>query len=185
MPRPGRARRPPGARCLRVLVIAIVVATGVSPCGALTLAPLTLAELTDLAPIIVRARCSERQSSSGVGGRVDSVARFEVIESLKGTPGVHLDVRQLGGRSGEVEVVVPGAPLSGVGDEALLFLAPGGSGMLEVVGVAQGYLPVAAMPGGEALVRVSSHLAPEFADRAMQPLSRVIATVRSLAREAR
>jgi hypothetical protein len=176
-----------GARIAARIGLAVALAAGVSIGGApgtsfaLTLAPLPLEQLLDAAPIVVRARCLERQSASGADGRIDSLARFAVLERVKGASGAEIVVRQLGGRDGDREVVVPGAPLSEPGDEALLFLAEGASGGLEIVGIAHGYLPIVAVPGGETLVRVSSRLGPEFSGGGVRPLATVLARVRALA----
>ncbi|HZR83296.1 MAG TPA: hypothetical protein VFD92_19535 [Candidatus Binatia bacterium] len=173
----------PGRAAVRAAAaVAAFAATALAPAAgrALTLSPLSLAELTAAAPIVVRARCEERQARR-VGDGADTLARFSVLERVKGDPPDEVVVRELGGRAGAVEVTVPGAPASEPGDEALLFLAPAASGELEVVGIAHGYLPVVAMPGGGPVVRLPSRLAAELGGGATRPLATVLARVRELA----
>ena len=52
--------------------------------SALTLAPMTLEQLTGTASIVVRARCIDRTVTRSPDGRIESLARFEVVTRAKG-----------------------------------------------------------------------------------------------------
>ena len=146
---------------------------------ALTVAAMRLDELTSASTDVVRARCVARQVTRDGGGRIESIARFAVLDRVKGVEAAEVDVRQLGGRLGGDELIVPGAPLSEPGDEAVLFLEPGPDGALQVVGLALGYLPVATTPGGESRVRVWASLGVEFAGGGIRSVSEVLERVRA------
>jgi hypothetical protein len=145
---------------------------------ALTLAPLTFEQVTQAAQQVVRARCLDRQTTSDASGRVESLAQFEVLERVKGGGSRRVTVRELGGRLDDRSVVVPGAPLSEPGDEVLLFLEPGESGLEQVVGLALGYMPIVTLPGSGALVRVAPSLERGLGRGGLEPLGRVLERVR-------
>ncbi len=86
---------------------------------------------------------------------------------------------------GGTEMVVPGAPRSRVGDEAVLFLEHAPDGTLRVVGMALGHLPVVTTAPGVGRVRVSPHLGPGFESGGMRPVSDVMTRVRRLAERPR
>lgn len=150
------------------------------PARALTLAAMPLEDMTRIATVVVRARCLDRQTTRSAGGRIESLARFEVTEEAKGAGERVVTVRQLGGRLDGAEVVVPGAPLSEPGDEALLFLEPHDGDVLGVVGVALGYMPVAVLPGSGAVVRVSRVLGDEYAAGGVRPVADLLQRVREI-----
>jgi hypothetical protein len=173
-PRAG-ARR---AARLATAALAAVVLLDAAAARALTLAPLTFEQVTQAAQQVVRARCLERQTTSDAAGRIESLARFEVLERVKGGGPSAITVRELGGRVDDRSVVVPGAPLSEPGDEVLLFLEPGESGLEHVVGLALGYMPIVTLPGSGALVRVAPSLERGFGRGGLEPLGRVLERVR-------
>ncbi|MEW6272414.1 MAG: hypothetical protein AB1689_24290 [Thermodesulfobacteriota bacterium] len=149
---------------------------------ALTLAAMPLEEMTRAASVVVRGRCVDRQVTRSATGRIESLARFEVLEEAKGEGARVVTVRQLGGRlEGDgVELVVPGAPLSEPGDEALLFLEPHDGEVLTVVGLALGYMPVAVLPGSGAVVRVSRVLGADYASGGVRPVGDLLQRVREI-----
>jgi hypothetical protein len=151
------------------------------PAWSLSLAALTLEELAAGADVVVRGRCIDREPTRS-GGRIESVARFEVLDRLLGDTGPVVEVRQWGGRSGDLQTIAPGAPLSEPGDEAVLFLAAEPDGSYRVVGVASGYLPVVPSALARPVVRVSRVLGPEFASAGGWPIERFAERVRGLAR---
>lgn len=152
---------------------------------ALTLAPMSLADLTSAAETVVRARCLDRTATRTADGGIESVARFEVVEVAKGEPAKIVEVRQPGGSIDGTEMVVPGAPLSEPGDEALLFLERSPSGNLRVVGMALGYLPIVSGPPGGAMVRVAPYLGEGFESGGLRPVRDVLTRVRRLAERPR
>ena len=164
-----------------VLAVCAVLAPAARLARALTLAPMTLEQLTGTATIVVRARCIDRTVTRSTDGRIASLARFEVVARAKGDAPDVVTVRQLGGRSGDTELVVPGAPLSETGDEVVLFLEPRDDGTHGVVGLALGYMPVVTLPGTGAAVRTSSTLGGVFADGGVHPVGELLDRVRAIA----
>ena len=166
-------------RCWQICVgLALALCSGRA--SALTLAAMPLEELTRSASLVVRARCIDRQVTRTPDGRIASLARFAVVEAAKGSaPGV-VTVRELGGRSGDTELVVPGAPLSEPGDEVVLFLEPLEGDVLGVVGLALGYMPVAVLPGSGATVHLSRTLGNVAARGSVRPVAELLDAVRRI-----
>jgi hypothetical protein len=148
---------------------------------ALTLAPMTLEQLTGNAALVVRGRCIDRTVTRSADGRIGSLARFQVVARAKGDAPEVVTVRQLGGRIDDSELVVPGAPLSESGDDVVLFLEPRDDGTHGVVGLALGYLPVVTLPGSGAGVRTSRMLGGVFADGGVHPVDELLERVRTIA----
>lgn len=170
----------PSLRCLVTLGALVFTFGTARQAGALTLAAMPLDELTRTATLVVRARCLDRQVTRGADGRIESRARFEVLEAAKGHAPSVVTVRQLGGRIGDTELVVPGAPLSEPGDEAVLFLEPYDGDVVGVVGLALGYLPVAVVPGGGARVRLPKSLGAEHGAGGVRPVGELLDRVRAI-----
>ncbi|HYC22464.1 MAG TPA: hypothetical protein VEI94_07170 [Candidatus Bathyarchaeia archaeon] len=168
----------------RVACVALLagVATLLAPARAraMTLAAMDLEDLTHTSSLVVRARCIDRQAVRNESGQVETVVRFQVLESAKGQASGYVTVRQLGGRLDGLDVVVPGAPQSQEGDEAVMFLEPGTDERMQVVGLARGYFPVVAMPGGSAVVRVASALDRKFPAGGMRPVGEFLHRVREI-----
>jgi hypothetical protein len=163
------------------LVCTIVAVVSPQVAHALTLAPMTLEQLTGNATLVVRARCIDRAVTRSTDGRIESLARFQVVTRAKGDAAEVLTVRQLGGRIDDGELVVPGAPLSEPGDDVVLFLEPRDDGTHGVVGLALGYLPVVTLPGSGAAVRTSRMLGGVFADGGAHPVDELLDRVRTIA----
>lgn len=173
-------------RVLPVLAIGVLAASGtlapaVRVARALTLAPMTLEQLTGSATIVVRGRCIDRTVTRTADGRIESLSRFAVVTRAKGEAPDVVTVRQLGGRVDDTELVVPGAPLSEPGDDVVLFLEPRDDGTHGVVGLALGYMPVVTLPGSGAAVRTSSTLGGVFAGGGVHPVGELLDRVREIA----
>lgn len=179
-----RARPRRALLAARALVATLVLLASLARDGlALTVAAMPLEELTRRSTLVVRARCVDRQVTRTADGRVESRARFAITETAKGAASSDLvTVRQLGGRADDVEVQVPGAPLSEPDDDVVLFLEPYDGDVLGVVGVALGYLPVAALPGSGAVVRTSRVLGADFAGSGARPVAELLERVRAIDR---
>lgn len=153
--------------------------------AALTVAPMSLGQMTSAAETVVRARCIDRTATKTDDGAIESVVRFEVLEVAKGSPSDTVEVREPGGEVDGTEMVVPGAPRSSAGDEAVLFLERGPKGDYRVVGMALGYLPVVTASPGPSRVRVSPHLSADVGGEpgkgGLRPVRDVMTRVRRLA----
>jgi hypothetical protein len=173
------AGRPAGILLAALAALAAVVTP--APARALSLAALSLEQLTADSDLVLRGRCIDRVPTHA-RGRIESVARFEVLDRFVGEAEPVVAVRQWGGRTDARQTIVPGAPLSEPGDEVVLFLAAEPDGSYRVVGVAQGYLPVVPSALATPVVRVSRTLGPEFASASAWPVERFAESVRRLAR---
>lgn len=169
-------------RCCRVVAVVLFVVTcETAPARALSLTALSLEELTESAALVIRGRCIDRVPTRR-NGRIESVARFEVVDTFVGAAPTVVEVRQWGGEIDEYSTMVPGAPLSSPDDEAVLFLEEDADGTYRAVGAALGHLPIVISPLAQPLVRVSRVLGPEFGGAATWPLERFGERVRRLAR---
>lgn len=176
-------RRSTFARVLATFASALLLSFAhATTAAALTLAPMTLEQLTAQSTLVVRARCIDRQVTRTPDGRIESRARFAVMETAKGTPPEVVVVRQLGGRDAgtDTELIVPGAPLSEPGDDVVLFLEPSDGDALGVVGLALGYMPVVISPLGSASVQTSRALGGSFASGGMRPVAELLDRVRAI-----
>jgi hypothetical protein len=104
---------------------------------ATTLVQMDLDQLTASASIVARVRClgNEVRAESG---EIWTFTRFEVLETLKGTPPNEITVRLLGGRLGDLVSIVDGVPRFREGEQAFLFLEPRRAGDLSVTSWVQG-----------------------------------------------
>lgn len=93
---------------------------------ALTVRPLTEAELIKQSNLIVIGRCTKTKSL-WVGRRLMTFATIAVTETLKGAPQTHVTVVLPGGvdasRRFPVAEIVEGAPYLVLGEDVLLFLS--------------------------------------------------------------
>jgi hypothetical protein len=171
------------AKCsgaLAALAIGLLLALLPSRACALTVAAMPLEQMTRTATLVVRARCIDRQVTRSADGRIESLARFQVSERAKGKAADVVTVRELGGRSGDTELVVPGAPLSEPGDDVVLFLEPHDGEVMGVVGLVLGYMPVATVPGSGATVRLSRTLGDIAANGVNHPVGELLDRVREI-----
>jgi hypothetical protein len=141
-----------------------------------------LRDLADAATTVVRARCSGFTSEQTSGGFPQTVARFSVLEVAKGDATTSdLAIKQPGGTINGKVIVVPGAPEFHNGEEAILFLEPKRDGGFMVVGLSQGYLPIATGSGGSPSVYVRDAGGLGLKSKSVVPVTEVLAAVRGLA----
>lgn len=108
-----------------------------APATATTLRQMSLDELAEASPAIVRARCASN-SSRWEGGQIWTFTEFEILENVKGSVPGRIQVRLVGGRAGSLHATVEGAPRFVPGEEAFLFLVPSPAGDWTVTGWALG-----------------------------------------------
>lgn len=80
----------------------------------------------------------ENKGQRFIGSKVE----FEVLEVIKGTPPQPLVLDMVGGRIGEEELVVQGAPKFLVGDEDILFVQGNGKQVYPLVAMMHGRYPI-------------------------------------------
>lgn len=105
--------------------------------GATTLARMSVAEMTQAATAIVRARCLGN-ATGWDAGEIWTLTSFEVEEVWRGTAAAQINVRLLGGRAGNLTSSVSGVPRFRAGEEVVLFLEPTARGDYSVVSWEQG-----------------------------------------------
>lgn len=122
----------------RVLFCGAVLMVGLADrATATTLVRMSVARLSQRAPVIVRARCLAN-STGWDGGEIWTLTSFEVDEDWKGTAPARIAVRLLGGRVGNLTSSVAGVPRFHAGEEVVLFLEPTARGEFTVVSWEQG-----------------------------------------------
>ncbi|MGO8819066.1 MAG: hypothetical protein ACLQVG_30870 [Terriglobia bacterium] len=132
-------------KMMRVLVLATSLAIVANPAAwATTMVSLSMDQLTQSASDIVRAHVVEQASGwNAARTQIVTITTFAVSQTLKGNASPTVQVRQLGGKVGNITVSVPGDISFRPQREYILFLEPaGGSPNYNVVGMAQGAYPV-------------------------------------------
>jgi hypothetical protein len=100
---------------------------------------------------IVRAKVT---GSNGIryGLDVFTVYRFETLETIKRSSGTQpTEVGVPGGIAGGIRQVVAGAPVLRAGQEYILFLWTGRSGLAQVIGMSQGLFGVERTTAGDSI----------------------------------
>jgi hypothetical protein len=129
--------------CLRWLA---VLATGAMLHATSVVAP-EFPELVGNADYIVRAvvksvTAEMIASPTGKGRKIVTRVELEVREVIAGTPPSPLVLQMLGGKVGDEEMRVEGAPRFQVGDEDILFLRGNGRQFNPLVGLMHGRYPI-------------------------------------------
>ncbi len=107
---------------------------------ALTLERMSVAKMTQVAQLVVRARCVTN-SSAWHDGEIWTFTSFTVEDAWKGAPSgaaQRLTVRLLGGSVGNLSSTVSGVPRFRPGEEVILFLQPTARGDYSIVSWVQG-----------------------------------------------
>jgi hypothetical protein len=136
---------------MRALAIFVFFASAWVPAEATTLQQLTLGELAQKSSAIVRAKVT---GSSGVlrGRDVYTIYQFEPLETVKPRDGTApAEVALPGGVAGGMRQVVAGAPVLRAGQEYVLFLWTGRSGLTQLMGMSQGLFAVERTTAGDVL----------------------------------
>lgn len=102
-----------------------------------TLARMSVAQMSQTAQAIVRARCLGG-STGWDAGEIWTLTSFEVEEVWRGSPPARITVRLLGGRIGNLTSSVSGVPRFRPGEEVILFLEWTPRGDFSVVSWEQG-----------------------------------------------
>ncbi len=139
----------------RVLVAVVLTAWAASTAApaarASVVVPMSLADLTDAAPLIVDATVAEVRHVAGPDG-TERLVLVRVTSTWRGEVADTAYVRLPGGRIGRVETRVPGVPSVEPGDRLVWFLTPHPRGGYAVLGLHQGALRTASSASGEVLV---------------------------------
>ncbi len=104
---------------------------------ATTLARMSVEQMSQVAQVIVRARCVEN-TTLWDAGEIWTLTSFEVEDVWRGSPPARITVRLLGGRVGNLTSNVSGVPRFRPGEEVVLFLERTRRGDFSVVSWEQG-----------------------------------------------
>jgi hypothetical protein len=104
---------------------------------ATTLARMSVEQMSQVAQVIVRARCVEN-TTLWDAGEIWTLTSFEVEDVWRGSPPARITVRLLGGRVGNLTSSVAGVPRFRSGEEVVLFLERTPRGDFSVVSWEQG-----------------------------------------------
>ena len=132
------------------------------PAFATTVRPLGLAEMVPASESIVLGRV-EASRSYWQGKQIYTEVTLSVRRSLKGSRTGTLTFAQLGGRVENpvpVEMVLPGAPIHRIGDEAYFFLQAGRPGERVIVGLFRGHVSLHRDGQGEYVLFDGARKAP-------------------------
>ncbi len=116
------------------LCISLLACPSVTPT---TLAHMSVAKLTHVSALILRARSVEN-SRAWDAGEIWTFTTYEPTEVWKGSAPSRIRVRLLGGRIGNLTSNVSGVPRFRSGEDVVLFLAPATRGDFSVVSWVQG-----------------------------------------------
>jgi hypothetical protein len=105
--------------------------------AATTFAWMSVAKMTHAASVIVRARCVAN-TTRWDAGEIWTFTSFEIEDVWKGAAPPRIQVRLLGGRSGNLTSQVSGIPRFQAGEEVILFLEMTPRGDYSVVSWMQG-----------------------------------------------
>jgi hypothetical protein len=106
-----------------------------------TLEQLSLDQMTLQSTGVVRAKVTG-SSAAYRGVNIYTHYQLEVAETWKGAPAFRLEVAVPGGVARGIRQSVAGAPVLTVGEEYVLFLWAGRSGMTQLIGLSQGVFRV-------------------------------------------
>lgn len=125
--------------CLCAAVV--ILLTCCRPLDATTLKKMSLNQMMQVSPIIVRARCVSN-SEAWDAGEIWTFTTFDVLETWKSPSQAQVPqqvtIRLLGGTVGALTSHVSGVPRFRPGEEVVLFLQPAPNGDLSIVSWEQG-----------------------------------------------
>lgn len=125
------------SRWLLPLALMPMISLAASEAMATTLAHLSVAEMSQVSPVIVRARCLSN-STRWDEGEIWTFSTFAVEEIWKGSVDAQITVRLLGGTSGNLTSTIAGVPRFRSGETVVLFLERTSHGDLSIVSWQQG-----------------------------------------------
>lgn len=113
------------------------------PLSAITVKPLSFAELVDDSVAVVRGRVVDvRGQWTADRQGIESLVDIDALEYFKGDLGDRVTVRVPGGQAGSFVNIIPGAARFAEGDQVVLFLKATGPSIPIVTGTTQGVFRV-------------------------------------------
>jgi hypothetical protein len=136
----------------RHFLLALVVTSGIVPLQGATLERLSLADMTAKSTAIVRGTVTGSKAFAS-GPIIYTHYAIQVTESYKGGPQDGQDVAVPGGSANRLQQTFPGAPQLKAGEEYVLFLWTGPSGLTQIIGLTQGLFTLSTTPSGTTATR--------------------------------
>lgn len=128
-----------------ILACCLVFAAALPRAAATTVIPPSFSQLVAQSDYIVRAKVKSVNSEwriDGANRHIVTKVELDVSEVIAGTPPQPLVLEMLGGRIGEDEMRIEGAPKFQVGDEDILFVHGNGLQLSPLVAMMHGRYPI-------------------------------------------
>jgi hypothetical protein len=152
---------------------------------AATLEQMSIEDLTLESTSIVRGYAAGSRAAR-VGSIIYTFTTFRLAESLKGEPTRKVEIALPGGQVGDVSQRFGGVPRLEAGEEYLVFLWRGPSGLTQITGLSQGLIQIENTPERFAIREPSPDLviAPETGkaaknERLRMPIGGLVARIRA------
>jgi hypothetical protein len=176
----------------RVSLVVLMVSWLAPHAGAVTVVPLTFAELVNKSEAVVFGRVVDvRGDFTGDRRGIESAVTLEVMRGIKGRQGETITFTVPGGQAGRYLNVIPGAPVFARGDLAVVFLSSRGARLPVTTGLTQGVYRVQRAAAGDWLVMppvgegAASRIVRGDAQRRPVPLAAFESSVRAVMDAAR
>lgn len=137
---------------MRLLTTIALFAWCLLPVGGATLEKLSLEQMAQKSTEIVRGRVTASRTAKR-GPVIYTFATVEVLERWKGVDSGTAEVAVPGGALGQYRQTFSGAPALHPGDDYILFLWTGKSGVTQIIGLSQGVLDVVVDDSGAMTVQ--------------------------------
>jgi hypothetical protein len=124
-----------------VLLAGLALLLGNAPAFPTTVAPPTFEELVDRANTIFVGETVSRRSQrleNRDGPLIVTLVTFNVVETLKGAPGLQMTLEFMGGTVDDMTLVVSGMPQFNVGDKDVVFVGNATNAVSPLFGFAHG-----------------------------------------------
>ena len=129
----------------RLVPILLGLALAAPASRATTVIPPEFTQLVNGSDCIVRAvvkSVSSVKKARARGVKIFTEVELEVVEVIAGNPPAKFTLEMLGGRVGQEELTVQGAPRFQVGDEDILFVSGNGRNVSPLSGMMHGRYPI-------------------------------------------
>lgn len=132
----------------------------ISPAAATTVKPPEFPDLVNQSDYIVRAVVKSVTSEYTRPGsrKIVTLVELDVREIVAGTPPQPLVLRMMGGKIGDDEMILEGAPQFKVGDESILFVQGNGRQIYPLVAMMHGLYAIKRETDGSEIVTRSNHV---------------------------
>jgi hypothetical protein len=162
-------------RFLPFLVALGLLLGAVSPGWATTVIQPTFDRLVGTSDYVVRVKVKSvestwRDNAKKPGERyIGTAVTLDVLETITGTPPSPLVLDLVGGRVGQEELTVDGAPKFEVGQESILFVRGNGQVYFPLVGLTHGYFPISrdVRTGSAAVLHANGQ--PLYSEKELEP----------------